>query len=374
MKTGLITFHFVNNFGGALQCYALQRTLKEQCDTDVTVIDYRNWFIRFTDFVRMFPVTGNRKEIASGLRTFPQRIGRRRKFARFNSLNMTLSRPYHTSRSVSQDELKCDKYICGSDQIWNPILTGGFVPAYFLSFVHDPAAKASYAPSCGTGRWRPFMFFPVRRYIKSMGALSIREAEGRNLVKRLTGRDAKQLIDPTFLLSKEQWDEVTTVPQFALKEKYILLYIMQKDESVYSYVREIKNKLKLPVVEISRYGYKPDFVDKTVIDVGPSEFLGLFKNAEFICTNSYHGLVFSLVFEKEFCLVPSKKFRGRIYNLLKLLDIYIQPSLDTEEELKAKFDREHVDAVISEEKQRSLKYLNDFINGHDTVIESSTSK
>ena len=93
LKTGLITFHFVNNFGGALQCYALQRTLKERCDTDVTVIDYRNWFIRFTDFVRMFPVTGNRKEIASGLRTFPQRIGRRRKFKKFNAQNMSLSRP-----------------------------------------------------------------------------------------------------------------------------------------------------------------------------------------------------------------------------------------------------------------------------------------
>nr|MCR5507331.1 polysaccharide pyruvyl transferase family protein [Lachnospiraceae bacterium] len=166
---------------------------------------------------------------------------------------------------------------------------------------------------------------------------------------------------PTFLLTKEQWSEVAVDP--GIKGKYILLYIMQKDETVYSYVREIKKKLNLPVVEISRYGYKPEFVDKTLIDVGPAEFLGLFMNAEFICTNSYHGLVFSLVFEKEFCLVPSKKFRGRIYNLLKLLDIYIQPSLDTEEELKARFDREHVDKIIDEEVKKSVNYLNECVNG-----------
>ncbi|MBR5766839.1 MAG: polysaccharide pyruvyl transferase family protein [Lachnospiraceae bacterium] len=365
MKTGIITFHFVNNFGGALQCYALQRTIREKCGSEVTVIDYRNWFIRFTDFVRMFPVSGNRKEILAGLKTFRQRIGRRNRFKKFNHSNMTLSRPYYLSRSVSDDELLCDRYICGSDQIWNPILTGGFIPAYFLSFVKDTNAKASYAPSFGTGRWRSFMFLPVRKYIKSLRCISIREAEGKTMIKKLTGRNAEQLIDPTFLLTKEQWSEVATIPPYAEKDKYILLYIMQKDDTVYSYVREIKNKLNLPVIEISRYGYRPDFVDKTIIDVGPSEFLGLFMNAGFICTNSYHGLVFSLVFEKEFCLVPSKKFRGRIYNLLKLLDIYIQPSLDTEEELKAKFDRKHVDNVIGEETKRSLKYLNDFINGQD---------
>ena len=365
MNTGLITFHFVNNFGGALQCYALQRTLKDKCGTEVTVIDYRNWFIRLTDFIRMFPVSDNREEISSGLRTFKARIGRRRKFAAFNRKNMTLSRAYYSSAAISASELGCDRYICGSDQIWNPILTGGFVPAYFLSFVKDPAIKASYAPSFGTSRWKAFMFLPVKRWIASLRCLSVREAEGKNMLKRLTGRNSEQLIDPTFLLTKEEWAEVAEDP--GIKGRYILLYIMQRDETVYSYVRKIKKKLGIPVVEISRYGYKPEFVDRTLIDVGPGEFLGLFMNAEFICTNSYHGLVFSLVFEKEFCLVPSKKFRGRIYNLLKLLDIYIQPNLDTEEELKARFDREHVDRIIDEEMHRSLTYLNDFINTQDIL-------
>lgn len=363
MKTGIITFHFVNNFGGVLQCYALQRVLREKCKTEVTVIDYRNWFIRFTDFVRMFPVTGNAEEIKSGIKTFPERIRRRRKFSEFNRKNMSLSRPYFSSLAISEEKLGYDRYICGSDQIWNPVLTGGFVPAYFLSFVKNPGIKASYAPSFGTSRWKAFMFRPVRKYLNSFNCLSVRESEGKNMLKKLTGREVKQLIDPTFLVTKEEWAEIAVDPP--ISEKYILLYIMQKDETVYSYVREIKNKFRLPVVEISRYGYKPDFVDRTLIDVGPGEFIGLFMNAEFICTNSYHGLVFSLIFEKEFCLVPSRKFRGRIYNLLKMLDIYIQPNLDTEGELKARFDKERVDKIISDEIHRSIEYLSSFINCRD---------
>ena len=361
MKTGLITFHFADNFGGRLQCYALQKTLKDRCGTDVIVIDYRNWFICFTDFVRLFPITGNFTEIITGFVTMGKRIGRKKRFREFNVSNMILSSPYYMSSSVSEEELACDRYICGSDQIWNPVLTGGFVPAYFLGFVRDPKKKSSYAPSFGTSRWKPFMFYPVRKYISSLGNVSVRETEGKNLISKLTGRVPEQLIDPTFLLSCEEWKEIAKPSN--IKGKYILLYIMQKDDAVYSYVEKIKREQNLPVVEISRYGYKYPFVDTILVDVGPAEFLGLFMNAEFICTNSYHGLVFSLIFNKEFCLVPSKKFRGRIYNLLKLLDIYIQPSLDVDEELKAKLDRKYVDEIIRKERDKSVAYLNRCING-----------
>ncbi len=360
MKIGVITFHFVNNFGGILQCYALQRVLKEKFKSESLVIDYRNWFIRLTDFIRLFPITKNKEEFLTGLRTFSYRRNRKEKFIEFNKTHLNMSKTFYSSMSISEKELNCDFYICGSDQIWNPFLTCGFAPAYFLSFVNNSEKKISYAPSLGTGRWRSYMFLPVRKYIKLINGLSIREYEGKRLIKKLTGRDVRQLIDPTFLLTYEQWSEIAIDPE--IDGKYILLYIMQKDDEVYSYVREIKRRLNLPVVEISRYGYKPECVDKTLIDLGPSEYLGLFKNAEFICTNSYHGLVFSIIFEKEFCLVPSKKFRGRIYNLLKLLDIYIQPVLDEEEELKAIFDKHHVKEVVANEVDNSVEYLEACLN------------
>ena len=93
------------------------------------------------------------------------------------------------------------------------------------------------------------------------------------------------------------------------------------------------------------------------VDVGPSEFIGLFKNADYICTNSYHGFVFSVLFEKEFCLIPCKRFRVRIENLAKLFSIEL-PAIDENVEPKdMHYDKENVRQIIEIEKQKALEYL-----------------
>lgn len=94
MKVGILTFHFVNNFGGALQVFALKQAC-EECGAEAHVVDYRQWFIRFTDMVRMFPITRNPNVIVSGLRTMHLRIGRRRKFSAFQKSYLDLSKTYY---------------------------------------------------------------------------------------------------------------------------------------------------------------------------------------------------------------------------------------------------------------------------------------
>ena len=111
---------------------------------------------------------------------------------------------------------------------------------------------------------------------------------------------------------------------------------------------------EIQLVEISRYGYKPDFVDVSLIDLGPGEFIGLFQNADYICTNSYHGLVFSLIFEKEICLVPCKRFYARINNLLKLLHIEISDVLNGEA-ISACYNKELVRNTITLEREKERK-------------------
>lgn len=359
MRVGIITFHFVNNFGGVLQAYALRRALEKECGIDAEIIDYRNWFIRLTDRIRLLPISTNVKEIVSGLRTFSERKGRRFKFGTFTKQSNRMSRKYISSRQLKAHPPGDDKYICGSDQIWNPVLTMGVVPCYFLDFEKEPNNKIAYAPSFGTDRISKRIRKCIQKYIQGIGHLSVREQSGQQLIHEITGLNPERLIDPTFLLGKKEWSELGENP-LRSAEPYILLYIMQRDEEVYRYAKRVKQQKGIRLVEISRYGYQPGFVDEILVDVGPKEFLGLFRDATYVCTNSYHGLAYSIIFEKDFCLIPCKRFTARINNMLDLLRIDAKVgNTDKRETLMARYDAEYVKNAIAEEREKAIQYLKD---------------
>ena len=98
-------------------------------------------------------------------------------------------------------------------------------------------------------------------------------------------------------------------------------------------------------------------MDECLIDVGPKEFLGLFKNAAYVCTNSFHGLAYSLIFEKEFCLVPCKRFTTRLDNMLKLFEIKSAVDINDSNSWTAAYDKEYVKAVIKREREKAIQYL-----------------
>ena len=355
LKVSVVTFHFVNNFGGVLQAYALQKTISERFNAECEVIDYKNWFISFTDTVRLFPITSSLKEIIVGLKTMRLRFERIHMFRDFISSNCRLTKLYRNYVALIIDPPVADKYVCGSDQIWNPMLTMGVSRGYFLRFVADSNNRIAYAPSFGTDRIPKFFKTAIKKYLDGMGHLSIRERSGRELIGQLTGKQAEQLIDPTFLMDKCDWEKLGKNPRCG--EEYILLYIMQRDMEVYEYARKIKEQMGIKLIEISRYGYNPGFVDECLINVGPAEFLGLFRDAKYVCTNSYHGLAFSIIFEKEFCLIPCKRFRARINNLLKLLHIETADDDNSKDRLTATYDKEYVRSTIASERQKAINYL-----------------
>lgn len=356
MKVGILTFHFVNNFGGALQAYALKQAC-EECGAEAHVVDYRQWFIRFTDMVRMFPIAKNPKVIASGLRTMHLRIGRRRKFSAFQKKHLGLSKTYYTSRELASNPPGYDKYICGSDQIWNSFITFGVSTPYYAAFEKDSKNKFSYAPSFGDSSISAKYIPQVKKLIGDLGDVSVREVEGIDIVRKLTGKEAVQLIDPTFLVDAKNWEELADTAQIDIPyDEYILVYIMQQDEAVYEYASRLKGKYNLPIIEIGRYGYKAHFVDKCLVNLGPLEFIKLFKNATHVCTNSYHGVIFSIIFGKKICIIPCKRFKSRIDSLLKLFNIELKEDIGNLD-LDTKYDRDVVSKVIAEEKAKSFAYI-----------------
>lgn len=353
-KVDIITFHFVNNFGGVLQAYALQEALEQTCNLTAEIIDYRNGFISFTDAVRLFPITKNVDEVLAGIRTMPDRLGRISKFKRFRNCRMHCTKQTYHHCGLKSNPPKAVAYICGSDQIWNPYLTLGVKGAYFLDFVDENAKKIAYAPSFGKSQLNPFYLNRISGYINRLDCISVREATGVDLIENMVGKRVEQLIDPTFLLTKECWEN--TAASINKKQPYILLYIMQSDKTMYDYARKLKDKLGIRIIEISRYGYNPGFIDETLVDVGPAEFLGLIKNADYVCTNSYHGFIFSLIFEKRFFLIPCKRFRTRIYNLADMLCINMI-NKGEKETLETFYDLELVRERICKEREKALRWL-----------------
>lgn len=353
MKAGIVTFHFVNNFGGALQSYALWRTVETKLHCTSVVVDYRNWFIRVTDSIRLFPVTTDLMEIKAGWKTMGQRFARLRRFQKFVRSRCRLTKKYRTGFSICLHPPQCDAFICGSDQIWNPYITFGLAGTYLLNFVSKDTRKFSYAASFGTDSIHRFQAEKLRRYLKDFTDISVREKQGQRIVEISAGRKAVQMIDPVFLLEDHEWETIAKKP-LSIEGSYILLYIMQESKAAYQAAEKLKEKWNMPVIEISRYGLKPDFVDICLIDVGPEEFVWLFQNAGCVCTNSYHGLAFSLIFEKNLYLILCKRFRSRITELLELFQISIPR--EAEGGLLS-YDKERVKNILAYERQKAMCYL-----------------
>ena len=170
--------------------------------------------------------------------------------------------------------------------------------------------------------------------------------------------------DPTMLLDPREWKEVAVPPK--REEKYILTYFMQKNEGAYAIVRQIKRETGCRVYDISRYGYQPDCVDECLVDVGPEEFVGLFASAQHVCTNSFHGLVFSLIFNKTVDYIPIQRFGGRIEYLCELLHIGKTP-VRGGACYHMEYDPAQKDAILEVERQKARAYLKKGIElAHDS--------
>lgn len=351
-KAGIITFHFVNNFGGVLQAYALNSFIKKNYDTEVITIDYRNLFILLCDTVRLLPITVNVVEFVAGLATIKDRIKRYAEIKAFVRMRLNLSGKYFSCSGVKRGKPGCTHYIAGSDQIWNPDITIVVDRSYYLEFAETESRKIAYAPGLGGQKHLSgFQGKRIQKLLHNFNAVSVREETFCSKIEKMTGEKVERLIDPVFLLDSFEWRKISIPPD---DSDYILLYAMQNDKSMYEVAKRIKQKTGKKVIEISRYGFKRKFVDEIHIIVKPEEFIGFFQNAGCVCTNSYHGAAFSLIFEKELYLVKCRRFQERIHTLMQVFDLEY-----TECELlyQLRYDVQHIRHMIKEEQRKAYLYL-----------------
>ncbi len=332
-KLAIYTLYKDNrNYGGLLQAFALQKVISGLGYT-CQVITYVPNRIKYI-INRLFHV-GIKKSLRIIFMKIAERRQKRDELYRTNIWKRNaLFRKFeedipHTCTYNEKTIQKCgveyDAFICGSDQIWNPALWCG---ASFLNFVPEGKLKIAYAASIGKTELTKIEKKYMKRMISNLDYIAVREETAKDLLEKITEKNVEVVIDPTLLLSKNDWMKNMKKPE-GCPERYAFLFSLGKDEQrkkqIYQYCRE--QKITLVVIPHLQNGYKEEDVkysDIQLYEVGPFEWIYLIANAEIVFTDSFHGTAFSINLNKEFLCFGETKDKtriGRLENLLNLLDI-----------------------------------------------------
>lgn len=287
MKVGIVSIFDNNNFGNRLQNYALQEYLGKYAQQTVTIKN-KPYFSKKSRVARMLPLA----ESVALNRILGMR--RRAQMVRFTRGNIRTSRScywYDKGVTALKKSDRCDLYCAGSDQVWSPAC-GRTDRFNYLGFA-EADRTFSYAASFGVEDIPPQHKEAVREGLRHIKHISVREDAGKRIVEELTGRtDVQVLVDPTMLLTRGQWDAVAAKPAAALPKKYLLTYFLgevsaQRAEAV----REKAQAMGCELVEVMN-------PDSRFYEIGPDEFVYLIRQAAFVCTDSFHAIVFSFLYQR----------------------------------------------------------------------------
>lgn len=367
-RVAIVTWVKWHNFGTFLQAYSLQQVIGR--------MGYDAWILDDSDVVeeglKGYRGTAGRVKarLASALRNVYRIVIKKKEYIlqkqcgrlydRFSDTFLCIDR---STFPLSDLDDRYDIFVCGSDQIWFPSVNI-FSPYYYLSFTSKK--KIAYAPSVGVYEY-PEEFIPkVKPLLERFDALSVREENGTRLLNSFVQKKIETVVDPTLLLSASDWEHLSASMDEQLPKDYIFCYFLGNNEKYRQAVLEYSRKCGLPLVVFFVESRSYDWCDNRVWAGGPSEFLFAIKNAAMIFTDSFHGTIFSILFEKKFCTL--KRFsdtetgsqNSRIENLFRMLglkDLFLGEA-DLERIYDwTSIDYESVRPRLQSIRENSLNYL-----------------
>ena len=371
-KIGILTFHYSNNYGGVLQALSLQNAIK--------MMGYKVEIINFVPSSykpnKIMTNLGIRKNILKNKLNDLNIVNILRKINIMNNYSESITDKFNNfrdlemnlSRQVDENSLETllndyETIIVGSDQVWNPSQRKS--PIYFLDFGTEfKGIKISYAADSTIKEVNNEDVDRLNMALSEFDFISVRNEHSLNFVKSLIGKEVEIVADPTLIYD---FDDKSTVKE--IKEDYILTYVLGKeiDGTHAESIKKIKNKYgDLPVYSIKiptmNFELSP-FADKVFYDLDPREWITMFKNAKFIYTDSFHGVLFSLKYHKPFLAYYTEKLRAtRFIDLGKRygIDKYIVQNIaeiDENKLLDTLPDFNSIDKIINLQKKKSVEFL-----------------
>ncbi|MBA4317080.1 MAG: polysaccharide pyruvyl transferase family protein [Flavobacterium sp.] len=386
MKLGILTLPLTTNYGGLLQAYALQ-TVLTRLDHNVLIIDFRprvcelTFLLKLGSFVKraFLKWVLRRPGIMNPFISHPNL--EQRKYIAKNTNLFIEKKLNRTTQICIPEEFKLldnysfDGYIVGSDQVWRSLYSPD-VASYFLAFVPDRAnsKRIAYAASFGVEDWEmtPETTKICLEHAKKFDAVSVRENTAVELCRKYLEIEAMQVLDPTFLLKREDYLEIIREDNLELEApKGVFAYILDDSFEKQKIVAQVASLLHtsffmgLPQGKFSDVG--PSRINECVIPSVASWLKG-FANAEYVVTDSFHGCVFSVIFNKPFLAIGNKD-RGmtRFNSLLKMfkLENRLIQSLDdlSDQVIEAKIDYDRVNQIWELELEKSMSFLSAALKG-----------
>lgn len=366
MKTATITLHSAHNNGSFLQAFALQKTINK--------LGYSNEIINFIPkaqyslYQNIIFKDSTLKGVIKGGLNIPNYKSLSIRKKRFNEVleKLNKTKMFENDKDFEEIVKKFDCLVAGSDQIWNNATMPDFTPLYFLPV---DKYKISYAPSFGKSLSNQFDNTEYINNIDSFDRISVREKSAqKELNKLIPHRDIDVVLDPTFLLEKEEYQILEKNAKRKYNEDYIFFYCIKASNDVLKTVRKISKELGLPVVTVFTgvntykcqiFGQKVDFT------AGPEEFVDYIKNAKYVISNSFHGIVFSIIYNKVFFRIADNeegtlKIDERLDSILNLLNLESQNIVaGMEYSLNKKVDYEKPNRLLLEMKNSSIEWLDE---------------
>ena len=369
MKIGLLTFHIAQNYGAFLQAYALQYTLTNM-GHDTEIINYQPEYLITPYHTRTaFPSWKQSKNIIQYSLSIPcwiynnwvnytPRMKRQRYFSDSRKLLFITSKTYYSYAEFYDNIPIYDKYIAGSDQIWNPNITGNKLdPAYFFAFVDETSKIASYGASMIQDSVSNEHIFEFKRLLAHVGTISVREISNIKYIESLCNKPVINVVDPTLLLLDNDWKKIASCPK-SCPSNFVLYYDFTNNPTIKVLARRVAKKLNLPIVCISIRMTGYNSLSRNIY-VRPEEFVWYFNHASFIVTNSFHGTMFSIINKKPFYVIASYPTNIRIVDHLSLLGLLdrVYDSGDEVKEINIDIDYDSVYKKLNILREKSLDYL-----------------
>jgi len=359
LKIGILTFHNTTNYGALFQVFALNRVISEMGFFS-EVIDYECDAITARE--QLFSIKDSRdgKSFIKALINGNSTKKKFNAFQAFTKQNIPISLIKYTKANIVDANDVYDKFIVGSDQIWNVNLTENDF-TYFLDFVKENQKKNSYAASFGYIKLPQSFKAVCNDMLKDFSHISVRETQGQIIIRDLLNTEVPLVLDPTLLLRAE--DLVTMGKLETTISDYVLLYFVQDRKRTIQYARQLAKKMGCKVVYINTSPMM-EWGVINIRDASPQEFLGWITNARLIITGSFHGVALSVNLQKQFVYELNNKqinYNSRIISLVSLFGLENQTISYSNDDIPC-VDYQKVNERLIGLRQKSLTILRTMIN------------
>ena len=382
-KVGIITLNGYFNYGNRLQNYALERVLRSfYCDASTIKVQNRSASIsKDTGLSKLQRIAGKDvREIIDKVQRKTWNIIHKNEVRESGRIRTDVFKDFtkkhirETDFAISDGAInkdiieQYDFFVAGSDQVWNPYYVQGF-STYFLDFA-PKEKRISYAASFGVSSIPNEYKKKYRGFLKDIPHLSVREKNATQIIKDLTGKDALVHVDPTMLLTKDQWLGISKKASNKPDSEYLLTYFLGGIPKEHERrIKQIAQSKDLAIVNLG------DIREKDTYRTGPSEFIDYINDCSILCTDSFHGAVFSILLEKPFVVydrVGSTSMYSRIDTLLDKFDLTTRKaeSFSTLNDL-FNIDFSHVPPILEMERNKSFDYLKNALKIRDDKTHES---